>query len=119
MNKKLIQVRKRRAIRNRAKARGSASLPRLSIFRSNINIYAQLIDDESGKTLFGISSSKLKKEKGENLTKTKKAEILGKEIAELAKKSGINSAVLDRGSYRYHGRVKAVAEGARAAGLRI
>lgn len=120
MNKKLIQVRKRRAIRNRAKARGSALMPRLSIFRSNANIYAQLIDDESGKTLFGASTRKIAKAaKGEKMTKTKGAEAIGKEVAEFAKKSGIKSAVLDRGSYRYHGRVKAVAESARAAGLKI
>jgi len=118
MNKKLIQVRKRRAIRNRAKVRGSAVMPRLSIFRSNVNIYAQLIDDEAGKTIFGASTRSIVK-KGEKMTKTIEAEVIGKAVAEFAKNSGIKNAVLDRGSYRYHGRVRAVAESARAAGLKI
>ncbi|OGY60163.1 MAG: 50S ribosomal protein L18 [Candidatus Colwellbacteria bacterium RIFCSPLOWO2_01_FULL_48_10] len=119
MNKKHNEIKRRRAIRNRAKITGIASSPRLSVFRSNTGLYAQLIDDESGKTVVSFSTRKLAIAKGEKVNKTKQAEMLGKQIAEMAKKAGITKAIMDRGSYRYHGRVKALADGARAGGLKI
>ncbi len=99
----------------RAKIRGTAEIPRLSVFRSHSHIYAQLIDDVSRKTLASVSSQGTKgKEK-----KTDAAGKIGEAIAEKAKALGIGQAVFDRGSYRYHGRVKRVHEGARSKGLKI
>jgi len=112
-NKLQNQKQARRHGRVRAKISGTASRPRLSVFRSNKGMYLQLIDDSSSKTLVSASSRELK-EKG------KKIEIsfnLGKLIAQKAKKQKIESVVFDRGSYKYHGRVKAVALGAREGGL--
>ena len=99
----------------RATVRGSAERPRLSVFRSNRFMLAQLIDDVAGKTI-ASATSKAMKTKG---TKTAGAEFVGKAIAANAKKAGITSAVFDRGSYRYHGRVKALVEAARKEGLTI
>jgi len=104
--------RKRRHARVRAKISGSKEKPRLSVFRSNKFIYAQLVDDLSGKTL--VSASDMKEEKG---TKLERANIVGKKIAELAKEKGISQVVFDRGGYLYAGRVKALADAAREAGL--
>lgn len=98
----------------RAKIKGTADRPRLSVFRSNYYTYAQLIDDLNQKTLAAVSSRGLPK-----LTKIKAAEKVGELIAEKARTLGIKKAVLDRGPYKYHGRVKAVAEGARQKGLKI
>ncbi len=92
-----------------------ADRPRLSIFKSNKGLYAQIIDDQKGKTIVGISSAKLAKK--EKLTRTTQAEALGKEIALLAKKAKVVKVVFDRGSYKYHGIVKAFADGARKGGL--
>jgi large subunit ribosomal protein L18 len=95
---------------------GTAARPRLSVFRSNKEIYAQLIDDVNGVTLVASSS----REKGVNVgTKVQVAEAVGKLIGEIALKSGIESVTFDRGGYLYHGRVKSLAEGARAAGLKF
>lgn len=116
---KANQIKLRRAKRNRAKIAGTAESPRLSVFRSNTAMYAQLIDDEAGKTVLSLSTRKLELAKGEKTTKTRQAEMLGKKIAEMAKAAGVKKAIMDRGAYRYHGRVKAVAEAARAAGLKI
>lgn len=107
--------RESRKNRTRAGILGTAEKPRLSVFRSNRYTYAQLIDDTKGQTLAAASSVEL----GKKGIKTKLAEELGKLIAEKAKKVGLKTAVFDRGSYRYHGRVKAVAESARGAGLKI
>ncbi len=107
--------RARRAFRVRSKVRGTAERPRLSIFRSNRFTVVQLIDDVTGKTMVHASSRELK-EKG---AKGTIAALVGKAIAERAKKAGIAKAVADRGSYRYHGRVKALVEAAREAGLSI
>lgn len=104
----------RRHRRVRAKVRGTRERPRLSVFRSNQHIYLQLVDDEQGKTL--ISSSDLEV-KNKRLSKLAKAEEAGKIIAEKALKKKIKKIVFDRGGYKYHGRVKAVAEGARKGGL--
>ncbi|MDA1061269.1 MAG: 50S ribosomal protein L18 [bacterium] len=99
----------------RSKIKGVKDRPRLVVFRSLSNTYAQLINDEDGKVL--VSSSDLKsKAKG---TKVEKAKIVGEEIAKLAKEKKIIKVVFDRNGYKYHGRVKAVAEGAREGGLTL
>ena len=108
----------RRAHRTRAKLTGSAERPRLSIFRSNRAIYAQLIDDARQTTLAAASSAMLDASAAKK-TKAEQATLVGALIAERAKKAGVSAAIFDRGSYRFHGRVKAVAEGAREAGLTI
>ncbi|MBI2888367.1 MAG: 50S ribosomal protein L18 [Candidatus Liptonbacteria bacterium] len=108
-------VRKRRANRARARLVGNAACPRLSVFRSNRGMYVQLIDDARGITLAYASSREVKDKKG----KTSIAERVGALVAERAVKAGVAKAAFDRGAYRYHGRVKAVAEGARAAGLKL
>ncbi|MBL4752622.1 MAG: 50S ribosomal protein L18 [Flavobacteriales bacterium] len=95
---------------------GTSERPRLSVFRSNKQIYAQLIDDESGRTVASASSLLDKKAKG---TKIEQAQLVGKEIAEKAKKAKISRAVFDRNGYLYHGRVKSLAESARENGLTI
>lgn len=102
----------RRQARIRAKISGSAIKPRLNVFRSNANIYAQIIDDVAGVTL--AAASDLKTETG---TKTQRAQTVGKQIAELAKSLKIEGVVFDRGGFTYHGRVKALADAAREAGL--
>lgn len=112
--RKTNNLRLKRAYRVRAKIKGSSEKPRLSVFRSHKFIYAQLIDDLSGKTLASVSSIGMKGEKKSNL-----ASEVGKAIAHAAKKVGVTSAVFDRGRYLYHGRVKALAEGARSAGLKL
>ncbi len=112
MNSRRTQ-RKLRQRRVRAKVSGSGSKPRLNVFRSLSHIYVQLIDDETGKTLAAASSTEVK-------MKGKKSEIaaaVGKLAAEKAQKLGIKKVVFDRGGYQYHGRVKELAEAARASGL--
>ena len=96
---------------------GTESRPRLSVFRSNKEIYAQLIDDNAGKTIAAASS----RDKGIDAkgTKTEIANAVGKAIAEKAKKAGVEAVAFDRGGNLYHGRVKALAEGAREAGLKF
>jgi large subunit ribosomal protein L18 len=99
----------------RAKVRGSAERPRLVVFRSNRGIEAQLIDDDAGKTLASASHLGLAKSfKGD---KTAQAEAVGKALAASAKTAGVDACVFDRGGYLYHGRVKALADGAREGGL--
>ncbi len=107
------QLRKRRT---RASILGTAERPRLSVFRSLRYISAQLIDDVARRTLISVSSRELHKTK---IAKTAAAQATGKMLGEMAKKAGIASARFDRGAYRYHGRVKAFAEGCREAGLTI
>jgi large subunit ribosomal protein L18 len=102
--------------RSRGNIFGTSEKPRLSVFRSNKYTYAQLIDDSSGKILVsGSTRATAGKTKG----KTNQAKALGKTIAEKAKEVGLKNAVFHRGAYKFHGRVKAVAEGAREAGLKI
>jgi large subunit ribosomal protein L18 len=108
------QLRERRHRRIRGKIAGTADRPRLAVFRSNLGISAQLIDDQAGKTLAAASWQGLSKFKG---SKTDQAKEVGKLLAEDAKAAGIESCVFDRGGYLYHGRVKALAEGAREGGL--
>ena len=105
----------RRKIRIRAKIKGTSARPRLSVFRSNRAIYVQLIDDEKMATLVGISEKNLEKEAG--IKKLERAKKLGLAIAKLAIAKKITKVVFDRGSYKYHGRVEAVAIGAREGGL--
>ena len=111
MNKQ--SQRKKRHNRVRAKAIGSSAKPRMNVFRSTTHIYVQLIDDEAGKTL-AAASSKDVKAKG---PKAKIAAEVGKLAAEKAIAAGIKQVVFDRGGYKYHGRVKELADAARAAGL--
>ena len=101
----------------RAKIKGTVERPRLSIFRSNRHIFAQLIDDINSKTLFSVSDLKAKKGAKKNLKKTDKARAIGLELAKEAGLKKIKKIVFDRGGYKYHGRIKAVAEGAREGGL--
>ncbi len=114
MNKKTLR-RKKIRYTIRKKIAGSAELPRLSVFRSNKAIYAQLIDDVEGKTLASANSIK----GGFSGTKTEQAFEVGKALAEKAKAAGIENCVFDRGGYLYHGRVKSLADGAREAGLKF
>ena len=96
---------------------GTAVRPRLSVFRSNKQIYAQLIDDLSGKTIASASSYNNKTVTGKE--KAEQANLVGKEIAEKAVKAGITTAIFDRNGYLYHGRIKNLAEGAREGGLKF
>ena len=115
MNSKLVQRQKIR-YRIRKKVSGVATKPRLSVFRSNSDIYAQLIDDTQGVTLVAASSrdKDIAAQKG---TKTEKSKLVGAAIAQKATALGISNVVFDRGGNLYHGRVKAVADGAREGGL--
>lgn len=117
MNNNITKFNKRmiRHKRVRAKVLGTASCPRLSVFRSNNNISLQLIDDQKGITLVSVSDVKDKLKSG--ITRTDIAGKKGEELAKLAVIKKIKSVVFDRGGYLYHGRVKAVAEGARKGGL--
>ena len=109
------QARERRHRRVRGKVRGTAERPRLVVFRSNRGIEAQLVDDDAGRTLASASHLGLKKSfKGD---KSEQAAEVGKALAAAAKSAGVETCVFDRGGYLYHGRVKALADGAREGGL--
>ena len=108
------EARLRRHRRVRGKITGTAERPRLMVFRSNRGIFAQLVDDATGKTLAAANWKVLKGHKGD---KTDQAHEVGKALAAAAKKAGIETVVFDRAGYLYHGRVKALAEGAREGGL--
>ena len=103
--------------RVRAKVSGTPERPRLNVFRSEKNIYAQIIDDVNGVTL--VSASSLEKDFNVEGTKSDAAKKVGMNVAERAKAKGIENVVFDRGGYVYHGRVKALAEGAREGGLQF
>jgi len=120
------------AVKNRAAARirrharvrkhisGTPDRPRLSVFRSLTGIYAQVIDDEAGKTLVSASSiDAALREKSKGLKKVEQARLVGEAVAERAKEAGITSVVFDRGGFRYTGRVKALADAAREGGLQF
>ena len=107
-------LRKKRHARVRNKVSGKAECPRLNVFRSNTQIFAQIIDDVKGVTLASSSSVELKIKNGGNV---EGAKLVGKDIAEKAKKLKIKNVVFDRGGYLYHGRVQALAEAARENGL--
>lgn len=117
MNNKIKLRTSRRTKRVRSKLAKNIGLPRLTVNRSNRFIWAQIIDDKHGKTLVSSNSKKLSQEKSKGKTKTQKASLVGQDIAKKALKININRVRFDRGSYRYHGRVKAVAEAARSQGL--
>lgn len=117
LSKKAVRRQKIR-YRIRKKVAGTAERPRLAVFRSNKEIYAQLIDDVAGHTLCAASSAD-KQGKSLTGTKTERAKAVGKMIAEQAVAKGINSVAFDRGGNLYHGRVKALAEGAREGGLQF
>ncbi len=110
----LNKKRARRTFRTRAKVFGTAKKPRLAIFRSNKHVVGQLIDDAVGHTIIHASSDGFKSGK-----KIERARKTGELLAEKAKKAGVTSAVSDRRHYKYHGRVKALVEGARSGGLKI
>jgi large subunit ribosomal protein L18 len=109
-------ARQKRHERIRLRLAGSADRPRLAVYRSLNHIYAQVIDDSVGHTLAAASSVE-PAVRGEKRTKTEDAAVVGRLLAERARAAGVGSVVFDRAGYRYHGRVKAVAEAARAAGL--
>jgi large subunit ribosomal protein L18 len=110
------QKRIRRHNRVRSVVNGTADRPRLSVFRSATHIYAQLIDDVAGRTLASASTREVKDATGK---KTDKSVTVGTMIGEKAKQAGITQVVFDRGGYKYHGRVKALADAARQAGLQF
>ena len=108
------EIRKRIHARIREKLSGTAERPRLNVFRSLNHIYAQVIDDQKGETLAAVSSLQLKLKTGGNVAAAKE---IGKAIADKAKEKGIKKVVFDRGGFLYHGRIKALADAARQAGL--
>jgi large subunit ribosomal protein L18 len=108
------EARLRRHRRIRGKVTGTKERPRLAVFRSNRGIFAQLIDDENGTTLASAGWLQLK---GFSGNKTEQAAAVGKQLADSAKAAGITTCIFDRGGYLYHGRVKALADGAREGGL--
>jgi large subunit ribosomal protein L18 len=114
-----LSARKRRHVRVRAKVSGTRQRPRLNVFRSSAHIYAQVIDDSVGRTLVAASDleTAVRERAGDGATKTARAKVVGEVVAERAKEAGIGSVVFDRGGFLYHGRVRAVADGARGAGL--
>lgn len=114
MPTKKYTLRKRRHHKIRAKLSGTTERPRLVVFRSLNSIYAQIIDDTTGKTL--ASASDLKAKKG---TKTEKAKIVGTELAKVASTNKVTEVVFDRNGYKFHGRVKALADAAREGGLKF
>lgn len=105
-------------MRIRKIVKGNASTPRLSVYRSNKDIYAQLIDDETGKTIVS-ASSRVKELADKKSNKIEKSKMVGQLLAERAKDSEIQTVVFDRNGYLYHGRVKALADGAREGGLKF
>ncbi len=109
-------ARQRRHLRVRKKVRGDAARPRLAVFRSNKHIYAQVIDDVAGRTL--ASASTMEAERGSGSTgSVAAAKAVGERLGQRAKAAGVATVVFDRGGFKYHGRVAAVADGARSAGI--
>jgi len=114
--------RKKRHIRVRSKVVGTSKIPRLCVFRSNKHVYAQIIDDEKGHIFVSASDLELKNKKNSRVPKELKAKVavaymVGQLVAQKANEKKIKKVVFDRGGYKYHGRVKALAEGARSGGL--
>jgi large subunit ribosomal protein L18 len=114
MTKRQQRLRRRRRVR--ARIVGSAERPRLSVYRSNRGVFAQLVDDAAGKTLAAVNWTEPELRK---LTASEQAKRAGELLAERAKKAGVETCVFDRGGYQFHGRVKALAEGAREKGLKF
>lgn len=119
--RKALSPRKRRHIRVRAKVKGTSARPRLNVFRSNAHMYCQVIDDARGYTIAAASDLEdaVREKAGEGAPKTARAKAVGEIIAERAKAAGVDAVVFDRGGFLYHGRIKAVADGAREAGLKF
>ena len=119
--RKQLSPRKRRHVRVRAKVSGTSVRPRLNVFRSSAHIYAQVIDDIQGHTLVAASDleQEVKDRAGNSAKKTDRAKAVGEVIAERAKSAGVEDVIFDRGGFLYHGRVKAVADGAREGGLKF
>jgi large subunit ribosomal protein L18 len=119
--RKALSPRKRRHVRVRAKVSGTKQRPRLNVFRSSAHIYAQLIDDTQGHTIVAASDldDEVLQMAGEGAAKIARAKAVGQMIAQRAKAAGIEAVVFDRGGFLYHGRVQAVAEGARESGLQF
>jgi large subunit ribosomal protein L18 len=119
--RKKLSPRKRRHVRVRAKVSGTAERPRLNVFRSSAHIYAQVIDDTAGRTIVAASDLEdaVTQQAGDGANKTARANAVGQAIAQRAKDAGIDDVVFDRGGFLYHGRVKAVADGAREGGLKF
>ncbi len=110
----------KRTLRIRGKLHGTTKRPRLSVNRSNQHIYAQLVNDDTGLTMLSVSDVVLAKQKKAELgTKTERAAQVAQALAEILKQQKITMVCFDRGAYRYHGRVKAIAEGIRAAGIEV
>jgi len=111
-------ARERRQRRIRVRVHGTPERPRLNVFRSLRHIYAQVIDDSIGHTIVAVSTLDSEVEQQlKDLNKTQQAQVMGKVVAQRALEKGVKEVVFDRGGYKYHGRVKALAEGARAGGL--
>jgi len=120
MSEKSRIARKRRHTRVRARISGTADRPRLNVFRSLGHIYAQVIDDTAGHTLASASTiDRDLRDKVEGKNKSEAAKLVGELIAQRAQQAGVKTVVFDRGGYRYHGRVKALADGAREGGLKF
>ncbi len=115
MNNSKLQRRARIKTAIRLRVRGNADRPRLTVYRSNKDIYVQVVDDEQGRTLVSVGS--LKDKNAHGASGVEQAKLIGKAIAEKAKAAGIEKVVFDRNGYLYHGRVKALADAAREAGL--
>lgn len=118
-HKRQLSPRQRRHLRVRARVTGTAERPRLNVFRSNAHIYAQVIDDSAGHTIVAASTleASVRERFSEEHPKVAQAKLVGQVVAERAIANGIKQVVFDRGGYKYHGRVRAVAEGARESGL--
>jgi large subunit ribosomal protein L18 len=114
MTKRQQRLRRRRRVR--ARVVGSAERPRLSVYRSNRGVFAQFVDDAAGKTLAAVNWTEPELRK---LSASEQAKRAGELLAERAKKAGVETCVFDRGGYQFHGRVRALAEGARAGGLKF
>jgi large subunit ribosomal protein L18 len=110
------QKRLRRRRRVRSKVRGTAERPRLSVYRSNRGMFAQLVDDHAGRTLAAVNWTEKELRAMDRMEQAKRA---GEVLAQRASDAGVQSCVFDRGGYRYHGRVRALAEGAREGGLKL
>lgn len=119
--RRALSQRERRHKRVRAKVNGTAARPRLNVYRSSAHIYCQIIDDVKGHTLVAASDLEddVRERAGEDAAKVARARAVGEVIAQRAREAGVDAVVFDRGGFLYHGRIKAVADGAREAGLKF
>ncbi len=114
-----LEKRSRIRLRIRKKISGTAEKPRIAVFRSNKQIYAQVIDDNNGVTLLSVSSREKEMAAQTGIKKTEQAKLVGKSLAEKCREKGIENVVFDRSGYKYHGRVKSLADAAREGGLKF